>query len=68
MKLISNLSTYLLVIIVKSQEKIKTVIWRFLNFNLKGQILQNVKIQLFYVNFQQYAQFTKGSVLRMHGF
>ena len=37
MKLISKLSTYVLVIIIKSQEKIKQVKWCFLNFNLNSQ-------------------------------
>ena len=46
MKFISNLSTHVLVIIIKSQEKIKPVKWNFLNFNLNGQILQNVKIKI----------------------
>ena len=37
MKFISNLSTHVFVIIIKSQEKIKRVKWSFLNFNLNGQ-------------------------------
>ena len=37
MRFISNLSTHVLVIIIKSQEKIKPVKWSFLNFNLNGQ-------------------------------
>ena len=68
MKLISNLSTYVLVIIIKSQEKIKTVKWRFLNFNFKCQNFAECENSDFYVKFQQYAQFTQGSVLRRHGF
>ena len=46
MKFISNLPTHVFVIIIKSQEKIKPVKWSFLNFNLNGQILQNVTIKI----------------------
>ena len=59
MKFISNLSTHVFVIIIKSQEKIKPVKWSFLNFNLNGQNFTESKKSRFYVNFQQYVQFTE---------
>ena len=37
MKFLSNLSTHVFVIIIKSQEKTKPVKLSFLNFNLNGQ-------------------------------
>ena len=52
MKLISNLSTRVLIIIIKSQEKIKPVKWCFQDFNLKCQNLAESKIPDCYVNFQ----------------
>ena len=45
MKYISNLSTHVLIIIIKSQEKIKPVKWCFLNFNLNGQNFAECKNQ-----------------------
>ena len=47
MKFISNLSTHVFVIIIKSQEKIKPVKWSFLNFNLNGQYFAECKDQDF---------------------
>ena len=46
MKFISNLSTHVFVIIIKSQEKIKLVKWSFLNCNLNGQNFADVKIKI----------------------
>ena len=45
MKLISNLSTHVFVIIIKFQEKIKPVKWSFLNFNLNSQNFAECKNQ-----------------------
>ena len=45
MKFISNLSTHVIVIIIKSQEKIKSVKRRFWNFNLNGQNFAECKNQ-----------------------
>ena len=45
MKFVSNLSTHVFVIIIKSQEKIKPVKWSFLNFNLNGQNFGECKIK-----------------------
>ena len=47
MKFISNLYTYVLVIIIKSQEKIKPVKWCFLSFNLNGRNFAECKNQDF---------------------
>ena len=58
MKFISNLSTYVFVIIIKSQEKIKPVKWSFLNFNLNGQKFAECKNQ----DFMQ----TSSSMLNLH--
>ena len=49
MKLISNLSAHVLIIIIKSKEKkIKAVKWCFLNFNLNSQKFAECKITDFY--------------------
>ena len=45
MKFISNLSTHVFVIIIKSQEKIKPVKWSFLNLNHNGQNFAECKNQ-----------------------
>ena len=47
MKFISNLSTHVFVIIIKSQDKIKQVKWSFLNFNLNDQNFAECKNQDF---------------------
>ena len=47
MQFISNLSTYVLVIIIKSQEKIKPVKGCYLNFNLNGHNFSECKNQDF---------------------
>ena len=58
MKFISNLSTHVFVIIIKSQEKIKPVKWSSLNFNLNGQNFAECKIQDFMK--------TSSSMLNLH--
>ena len=58
MKFISNLSTHVFVIIIKSQEKIRPVKWSFLNFNLNGQNFAECKIQDF--------MYTSSSMLNIH--
>ena len=58
MKFISNLSTHVFVIIIKSQEKIKPVKLSFLNFNLNGQNFAECKNQ----DFMQ----TSSSMLNLH--
>ena len=58
MKFISNLSTHVFVIIIKSQEKIKPVKWSFLNFNLNGQNFAECKNQDFIL--------TSSSILNLH--
>ena len=58
MKYISNLSTHVFVIIIKSQEKIKTVKWSFLNLNLNGQNFAECKNQ----DFME----TSSSMLNLH--
>ena len=45
MEFISNLSTRVYVIIIKSQEKINPVKWSFLNYNLNGQNFAECKNQ-----------------------
>ena len=57
MELLSNLSSQVLVIIIKSQEKIKPVFF-FLIFNLNSQNFAVCKNPDFFVKFQQYAQST----------
>ena len=47
MEFISNLSTHVFVITIKSQEQIKLVKMVFLNFNLKGQNIVENKNQDF---------------------
>ena len=47
MKFISNLSTNVFVIVIKSQEKIIRVKWSFLNFNLNGEFFAESKNQDF---------------------
>ena len=68
MELISNLFTYVLVVIIKFQEKTKPVKWCFVNFSLNSQYFAESKIPDFYVKLQKYAHFIHGSVLRKHVF
>ena len=58
MKFISNLSTHVFVIIIKSQEKIKPVKWSFLNFNINGQNFAECKNQDFML--------TSSNMLNLH--
>ena len=58
MKFISNLSTHVYVIIIKSLEKIKQVKWNFLNFDLNGQNFAECKNQDFV--------YTSSSMLNLH--